>query len=110
VGTKFAYLMLKILGRDVRDHGTLGFSRLQGQCSGGYDVGHSVYDPLRPGRSFDQKKGSISITKYGKQKTTTVPCGQKPPKEAGIRVYADVVLNHKMGADNFGRSGTSRHP
>lgn len=63
-------------------------------ASGGYDVGYGVYDLFDLGE-FDQK-GSIG-TKYGTKSEylTAIKTAQK----AGIRVYADVVLNHKLGAD-----------
>ncbi|MCT0202808.1 alpha-amylase [Synechococcus sp. CS-603] len=64
--------------------------------AGGYDVGYSVYDLYDLGE-FDQK-GSIR-TKYGSKDDYVRAV--ETAKEAGIRVYADVVLNHKMGADNF---------
>lgn len=62
--------------------------------AGGYDVGYGVYDMYDLGE-FDQK-GSIS-TKYGtkQQYMAAVEALQK----SGIQVYADVVLNHRMGGD-----------
>ncbi len=61
---------------------------------GGYDVGYGVYDIFDLGE-FDQK-GSVR-TKYGTKNEyiTAVKAAQK----AGIRIYADAVFNHKMGAD-----------
>jgi len=61
---------------------------------GGYDVGYGVYDIFDLGE-FDQK-GSVR-TKYGTKDEylTAIQTVQK----AGIQVYADVVLNHKLGAD-----------
>lgn len=61
---------------------------------GGYDVGYGVYDMFDLGE-FDQK-GSVR-TKYGTKDEYINAI--KTAKEAGIRIYADVVLNHKMGAD-----------
>ncbi len=61
---------------------------------GGYDVGYSVYDIYDLGE-FDQK-GSVR-TKYGTKDEYIAAI--KAAKNAGIRVYADVVLNHKLGAD-----------
>ncbi len=58
------------------------------------DVGYGVYDLYDLGE-FDQK-GSIK-TKYG-SKDEYINCIETL-KQAGIEVYADVVLNHKMGAD-----------
>lgn len=62
--------------------------------AGGYDVGYGVYDMFDLGE-FDQK-GSVR-TKYGTKEEYIAAI--KAAKEAGIRVYADVVLNHKLGAD-----------
>jgi alpha-amylase len=62
--------------------------------AGGMDVGYGVYDLFDLGE-FDQK-GSVR-TKYG-TKDEYIQAIQVAQK-AGIRIYADVVLNHKMGAD-----------
>lgn len=62
--------------------------------SGGYDVGYGVYDLFDLGE-FKQK-GSIR-TKYGTKDEYIKAI--KTAKQAGIRVYADVVLNHKLGGD-----------
>lgn len=61
---------------------------------GGYEVGYGVYDLFDLGE-FDQK-GSVR-TKYGTKAEylNAIQVAQK----SGIRVYADVVFNHKMGAD-----------
>ncbi len=61
---------------------------------GGMDVGYGVYDLFDLGE-FDQK-GSIR-TKYG-TKDEYINAIQSA-QAAGIRIYADVVFNHKMGAD-----------
>lgn len=61
---------------------------------GGRDVGYGVYDMFDLGE-FDQK-GSVR-TKYGTKDEYVNAI--KTAKEAGLRIYADVVLNHKMGAD-----------
>lgn len=62
---------------------------------GGKDeVGYAVYDVYDLGE-FDQK-GSIK-TKYG-SKDEYLNCIQVL-KQNGIESYADIVLNHKMGAD-----------
>lgn len=63
-------------------------------ASGGYDVGYSVYDMYDLGE-FDQK-GTVR-TKYGTKDEYVAAV--KAAKAAGIRVYADVVFNHKLGAD-----------
>ncbi len=61
---------------------------------GGYDVGYGVYDLFDLGE-FDQK-GSIR-TKYGTKDEYLQAI--QTLQSAGIQVYADVVFNHKMGAD-----------
>jgi alpha-amylase len=61
---------------------------------GGMDVGYGIYDLFDLGE-FDQK-GSVR-TKYG-TKDEYVRAIQTAQK-AGIRIYADVVFNHKLGAD-----------
>ena len=62
---------------------------------GGKDeVGYGVYDLYDLGE-FDQK-GTIK-TKYG-SKNEYIEC-IKALKQIGIEAYADIVLNHKMGAD-----------
>lgn len=59
-----------------------------------HDVGYGVYDLYDLGE-FDQK-GSVR-TKYGTKKEyiAAIHALQK----AGIDIYPDIVLNHKMGAD-----------
>jgi alpha-amylase len=61
---------------------------------GGYDVGYGVYDMYDLGE-FDQK--DTVRTKYGTKDEylNAIATAQ----QAGIQVYADVVLNHMMGAD-----------
>ncbi|HBB33100.1 MAG TPA: alpha-amylase [Cyanobacteria bacterium UBA8803] len=61
---------------------------------GGYDVGYGVYDLFDLGE-FEQK-GSIR-TKYGTRQQYIDAV--KALHAGGIQVYADGVLNHKMGAD-----------
>jgi alpha-amylase len=61
---------------------------------GGADVGYGVYDMYDLGE-FDQK-GSVR-TKYG-TKDQYIDAVSKLG-HAGIQVYADAVLNHRMGAD-----------
>ena len=63
-------------------------------ASGKYDVGYGVYDMYDLGE-FDQK-GSIA-TKYGTKDEYLQAI--KSMHENGIKVYADIVLNHKIGAD-----------
>lgn len=65
------------------------------KCAGGIeDVGYGVYDLYDLGE-FNQK-GTVR-TKYGTKKEYLAAI--KALHENGINVYADVVLNHKMGAD-----------
>ena len=61
---------------------------------GSYDVGYGTYDLYDLGE-FDQK-GTIK-TKYG-SKDEYLNC-LLTLKQAGIESYADIVLDHKMGAD-----------
>jgi alpha-amylase len=61
---------------------------------GGSDVGYGVYDMYDLGE-FDQK-GSVR-TKYGTKAQYLTAVASL--KTAGIQVYADTVLNHRMGAD-----------
>jgi alpha-amylase len=63
--------------------------------SGGpYDVGYGVYDMYDLGE-FDQK-GSVR-TKYGTRDEYIAAI--KGLQAAGLQVYADTVLNHRMGGD-----------
>jgi alpha-amylase len=61
---------------------------------GANDVGYGVYDLYDLGE-FDQK-GSVR-TKYGTREEYLKAI--KAAQNSGIRVYADIVLNHKLGAD-----------
>src|SRR5512138_2473165 len=61
---------------------------------GGSDVGYGVYDLYDLGE-FDQK-GSVR-TKYGTKQGYLDAVAAL--KMAGVQVYADAVLNHRMGAD-----------
>ncbi|NJN85708.1 MAG: alpha-amylase [Leptolyngbyaceae cyanobacterium SL_7_1] len=61
---------------------------------GGYDVGYGIYDLFDLGE-FDQK-GTVR-TKYGTKDEYLAAI--QAAHQAGIQAYADVVLNHKMGAD-----------
>jgi alpha-amylase len=61
---------------------------------GGLDVGYAVYDLFDLGE-FNQK-GSVS-TKYGARQELLKAI--KAMHNAGLHVYADVVFNHKDGAD-----------
>ncbi len=62
---------------------------------GANDVGYAVYDLYDLGE-FDQK-GSVR-TKYGTRNEYLAAI--KAAQQCGIRVYADIVLNHKLGADH----------
>ena len=61
---------------------------------GADDVGYGVYDLYDLGE-FDQK-GSVR-TKYGTKEHYLQAVKQL--QQAGVQVYADAVLNHRMGAD-----------
>ncbi|MBR1540427.1 MAG: alpha-amylase [Clostridia bacterium] len=65
-------------------------------ASGTNDVGYGVYDLYDIGE-FDQK-GAIP-TKYGTKEEYLNAI--KELKENNIKVLADIVLNHKMGADEL---------
>jgi alpha-amylase len=62
---------------------------------GGNDVGYGVYDMYDLGE-FDQK-GSVR-TKYGTYQQYIDAI--QALKNSGIQVYADVVLNHRMGGES----------
>ncbi|BAY88619.1 MULTISPECIES: alpha-amylase [unclassified Tolypothrix] len=62
--------------------------------AGAYDVGYGVYDLFDLGE-FDQK-GSVR-TKYGTRQQYLDAV--KSLHKNGLQVYADAVLNHKMGGD-----------
>jgi alpha-amylase len=72
---------------------------------GGYDVGYGVYDMYDLGE-FEQK-GSVR-TKYGTgpQYRSAVKALQR----AGLQVYADVVLNHRMGGDSTEPARATPYP
>jgi alpha-amylase len=87
------------LAKDATELAAAGFTALwlppaYKGSNGGYDVGYAVYDLFDLGE-FDQK-GSIA-TKYGTKDEyiRAIECAHA----AGIKIYADVVLNHRMGAD-----------
>ncbi|WP_435926917.1 alpha-amylase [Dryocola sp. BD613] len=71
--------------------------------SGGYSVGYDVYDLFDLGE-FDQK-GSVA-TKYGDK--TQLLAAVKALKDNNIAVLLDVVVNHKMGADEKERIRVNR--
>ena len=60
------------------------------------DVGYGVYDMYDLGE-FDQK-GTVR-TKYGTKEEYVAAV--RAFHEAGIRVYGDIVLNHRMGGDEL---------
>src|SRR5688572_26290255 len=62
---------------------------------GAHDVGYGAYDMYDLGE-FDQK-GSLR-TKYGTREQYLAAV--KAVQAAGMQVYADVVLNHRMGGDS----------
>jgi alpha-amylase len=63
-------------------------------CGGADDVGYGVYDMYDLGE-FEQK-GSVR-TKYGTREQYLAAV--RALQRAGIQVYGDVVLNHRMGGD-----------
>jgi alpha-amylase len=63
-------------------------------AEGPNDVGYGVYDLFDLGE-FDQK-GAVR-TKYGTKEEYLAAIAKA--KNAGLRVYADIVFNHKLGAD-----------
>ena len=64
------------------------------KATGTNDVGYGIYDLWDLGE-FDQK-GAVR-TKYGTREELQAAIGAL--QEQGLQVYADVVLNHKAGAD-----------
>ena len=62
--------------------------------NGGADVGYGVYDMYDLGE-FNQK-GSVR-TKYGTKDQYLAAV--RALQQAGLQVYADTVLNHRIGAD-----------
>ncbi|MGM3304648.1 alpha-amylase [Anabaena sp. WFMT] len=62
--------------------------------AGGYDVGYGVYDMYDLGE-FNQK--GTTRTKYGDR--TQYLDAIKTIQQHGLQVYADTVLNHRMGGD-----------
>ncbi|MGB2926250.1 MAG: alpha-amylase [Limnothrix sp.] len=63
--------------------------------AGGFDVGYGIYDLFDLGE-FDQK-GSVR-TKYGTREEYLKAI--EAAHEVDIRIYADAVFNHKLGADH----------
>jgi alpha-amylase len=87
------------LSRDAKELAANGFTALwlppaYKGSNGGYDVGYAVYDLFDLGE-FDQK-GSIP-TKYGTKAEYLKAI--ESAHTAGIQIYGDVVLNHRLGAD-----------
>ncbi|AEH60222.1 alpha amylase catalytic region [Methanosalsum zhilinae DSM 4017] len=65
-------------------------------AGGEHDVGYGIYDLFDLGE-FDQK-GSIR-TKYGTRREFIEAINAA--HGAGLRVYADIVINHKLGGDRL---------
>ena len=86
------------LKKDAKHLASLGMSGVWlPPCSKGtspYDVGYGAYDLYDLGE-FDQR-GSVA-TKYGDK--ASLKAAVDALHAAGLRVYADVVLNHKAAAD-----------
>lgn len=92
-------ILWKELAENAKDLAEVGITALwlppaYKGTGGGYDVGYGVYDLFDLGE-FDQK-GSVP-TKYGTKDEYIEAV--RAAKAEGIRVYADVVFNHKLGAD-----------
>lgn len=89
----------KEVAHNARQLAALGFTSLwlppaYKAVGGANDVGYGTYDLFDLGE-FDQK-GSVR-TKYGTRDELIAAC--HAAREAGLRIYADAVFNHKMGAD-----------
>jgi alpha-amylase len=87
------------LSRDAQELAANGFTALwlppaYKGSNGGYDVGYAVYDLFDLGE-FNQK-GSIP-TKYGTKDQYLKAI--ESAHTAGIQIYGDIVLNHRLGAD-----------
>lgn len=97
------YMLWRKLTRDAKELAEVGITALwippayKGQA-GALDVGYGVYDLYDLGE-FDQK-GTIP-TKYGTKDELLEAI--KTAHKYGIRIIADIVLNHKMGADGTER-------
>lgn len=89
------YKFLKENAKKIKDAGIDGLW-LPPMCKGGgdQDVGYGIYDLWDLGE-FDQK-GTVR-TKYGTKKELLEAIDELHKNE--IKVYADVVLNHKGNAD-----------
>ncbi|HEY9761889.1 MAG TPA: alpha-amylase [Trichocoleus sp.] len=88
------------VSKNAKDLAAVGFTALwlppaYKGISGGYDVGYGVYDMFDLGE-FDQR-GSIR-TKYGTRDQYLDAI--KALQSNGVHVYADAVLNHKIGGDS----------
>jgi alpha-amylase len=89
----------KLLKEQVKDLADVGITALwlppaYKGIGGKYDVGYGVYDLFDLGE-FEQK-GSVG-TKYGTKDEYVAAV--KAARDAGIQIYADIVFNHKMAAD-----------
>lgn len=87
------------LARDAKELAAAGFTALwlppaYKGSNGGYDVGYAVYDLFDLGE-FNQK-GSIA-TKYGTKAEYLKAIDRA--HSVGLQIYADIVLNHRLGAD-----------
>lgn len=87
------------LAKEAGQLATAGFTALwlppaYKGASGGYDTGYGVYDLYDLGE-FDQK-GSVP-TKYGSRDNYLKAI--EAAHKVDLHIYADIVLNHRMGAD-----------
>lgn len=87
------------LAAEAEELATAGFTSLwlppaYKGAGGGYDTGYGVYDHFDLGE-FDQK-GTVR-TKYGTKDEYVAAV--KAAQAAGLQVYADIVMSHKIGGD-----------
>ena len=86
------------LKADAKHLSALGFSGIWippcCKATSDQDVGYGIYDLYDLGE-FDQK-GTVA-TKYGTREALLAAVAAL--HDAGLKVYADIVLNHKAGAD-----------
>ncbi len=97
---------LKEMSKEIKEYGftAIWLPPAYKGTAGSEDVGYGVYDYYDLGE-FDQK-GSVP-TKYGTKDEYLEAI--KALQEQGVEVYADIVFNHLIGADekkSFRRSNT----
>ena len=87
---------LKEMSKEIKEYGftAIWLPPAYKGTAGSEDVGYGVYDYYDLGE-FDQK-GSVP-TKYGTKDEYLEAI--KALQEQGVEVYADIVFNHLIGAD-----------